>query len=195
MNPKEPANIPTTRSASDPESVDAETISVRRHCKIARLPADMRDLLNGMLRDGAPYSLIIKTLRQRGHKISQACLSRWQADGFQDWLRDQTWLQEMRARLDFASAIVNQPNAELLDQASLRIAVTRMFTLLTAFDPATLQPKLAESPGAYVRVLNALCNLTETALKLQRTRDQKNARHTSSPSIALVSNSVPVTST
>jgi hypothetical protein len=104
-------------------------------------------------------------------RLNQANLSRWHAGGFADWLRHQAWLEEMRARLDFASDIVKEPNAELLDQASLRIAVTRMYSLLTQFDPAVLQLKIADTPGAYPRILNALCKLTETAIKLQRNRD------------------------
>jgi hypothetical protein len=163
MNPQ-PVSNPPAKTSTNP---------VRRHCKIARLPAESRELLNGMLRDGASYSAIIKTFQQRGHRLDLATLSRWHAGGFKDWLREQAWLDEMRARLDFASVIVKEPNAELLDQASLRIAVTRMYTLLTQFDPATLLPKLAENPGAYVRILNALCHLTETALKLQRSSDEK----------------------
>ena len=145
---------------------------IRRHCKIARLPAELRERLNLMLRDGASYRAVIRAFAQQGHHLNEANLSRWNAGGFQDWLRQQAWLDEMRVRLDFASSIVQQPNAELLDQASLRIAVVRMYSLLTEFDPVTLRSKLAESPGAYVRVLNALCNLTDTALKLRNNLDQ-----------------------
>ena len=168
MKPAAPLHHPEPNPGFNPKPKP-----IRRHCKIARLPADLRERLNLMLRDGAPYSAIIRAFREQGHHLNQANLSHWNAGGFQDWLRQQAWLEEMRVRLDFASAILKEPNAALIDQASLRIAVARMFTLLSNFDPAILTTKLSESPGAYVRILNALCHLTQTALKLQRDRDRK----------------------
>ena len=144
--------------------------SIRRHSKIARLPAERRERLNQMLHDGLPYSTIIKTFADLGHQLNQANLSRWHSGGFKDWLRDQAYLDEMRSRLDFASSLLKQPNADLIDQASLRIAITRMYTLLLDFDPSTLRHKLAENPGAYVRVLNALCHLTKASMKLHQNK-------------------------
>jgi hypothetical protein len=144
-----------------------------------------------MLNDGVPYSSIIKTLGQHGHKLNQANLSRWHSGGFNDWLRHQAWLDEMRTRLDFASDIVNQPNADLLDQASVRIALTRMYTLLTQFDPVVLQPKIAETPGAYARILNALCNLASSAIKIQRNREL-HTRSTFARAISGPSSRLPV---
>jgi hypothetical protein len=168
MNPGKSLTRPQTASASEPKPH-----TIRRHCKIARLPADLRERLNLMLRDGASYSAIIRAFREQGHHLNQANLSRWNSGGFQDWLREQAWLEEARARLDFASSVLKDTNADLVDQASLRIAVIRIYTLLTQFDPATLTNKLAESPGAYVRVLNALCHLTHSGLELRRGHDQK----------------------
>jgi hypothetical protein len=123
-----------------------------------------------MLRDGAPYALISKKLAESGHKISVDNLSRWHSGGFEDWLQDQAWIEEMRLQLDFASDIVKEKNGELLDAASLRIAVTRMYTFLLSFDPAKLNNQIANQPGAYARILNVLCKLTETSLKCERHR-------------------------
>jgi hypothetical protein len=123
-----------------------------------------------MLRDGVPYATISKKLAESGHKISVDNISRWHSGGFEDWLHDQAWLEEMRLQLDFASNIVNEKNGQLLDAASLRIAVTRMYTFLLSFDPSKLNNQIANQPGAYVRILNVLCKLTETSLKCERQR-------------------------
>jgi len=65
----------------------------RRTGKIARLPREARELLNVMLRDGAPYALISKRMAETGHKISENNLSRWHTGGgHADWLRDQSCL-------------------------------------------------------------------------------------------------------
>jgi hypothetical protein len=168
MHPTKPPRTLQTNSHSEPNPH-----TIRRHCKIARLPVDLRQRLNLMLRDGAPYNAIIRAFRELGHHLNKANLSHWNAGGFLDWLREQALLEEARARLDFSFSVLKDHNADLVDQASLRVAVIRMYTLLTQFDPATLTNKLAESPGAYVRVLNALCHLTHTALELRRDHDQK----------------------
>jgi hypothetical protein len=177
MNSSNSTQPSSPNPSPEPTTKPASASSFRRHSKIARLPVELRERLNLMLHDGAAYGTIIETFAALGHPLNSANLSHWHAGGFKDWLQEQAWLEEIRARLDFAAAVVKEPNAHLLDQASLRVAVTRMYTLLATFDPATLRVKLAENPGAYVRVLNALCHLTQTAVKLQRAAQaQKTAK-------------------
>jgi uncharacterized protein CbrC (UPF0167 family) len=123
-----------------------------------------------MLRDGAPYALVAQKLAERGHKINVNNLSRWHTTGFHDWLQEQAWLEEMRLRLDFAGEVAHENNGKLLDAASLRIAVTRMYGFLLSFDPAVLSAQVANHPTAYSRILNSLCHLTEASIKCERNR-------------------------
>ena len=51
-----------------------------------------------------------------------------------------------------------------------------MYDLLLSFDPAVLKERIAENPGSYARILNALCKLTQTALHLERHRDEKDSK-------------------
>ncbi len=136
--------------------------SRRRTGKIARLPREHREFINLILRDGTPYSKIIQKLAQRGYNLDKDHISRWNAGGYQDWIQEQAWLEEMRTRLDFAKQVVNQPNANLIDEASLRIAVTQMYNLLLAFDPLSLKTQLSTQPTAYSRILGALCKITDS---------------------------------
>ncbi len=145
----------------------------RRNGKVARLPKEARDHINVMLSNGAPYPEITRKMAERGHQLTADNISNWHAGGYQDWLKEQAWLEEMRTRLDFASDIVEQRNGELIDAASLRIAVLRMYNLLLSFEPSRLIDKVAQQPGAYARILNVLCKLTENAVKLERRRDEK----------------------
>lgn len=160
-----PPGVPTP-SLGSPHEIH------RRTGKIARLPIEVRHSLNAMLRDGAPYTLITKKTAENGHKISQNSLSRWHTGGgYADWLRELSCLDEVRLRLGFANDIVHEKNVDLIDAASLRIAVTRLYALLITFEPAQLSSQLATQPGAYTRVLNALCKLTEASIKCERYRD------------------------
>jgi hypothetical protein len=105
------------KSSASPSSINhALATSIRRHSKIARLPAELRERLNVMLNDGASYTSISASFRQLGHQLNSANLSRWHARGFQDWLREQTWLEDMRSRVDFASALVKEQNSDLVNQ-------------------------------------------------------------------------------
>ena len=140
----------------------------RRNGKIARMGNEDREILNLMLRDGATYPRIFKKFADRGHQLSPNNLSRWHAGGHQDWLEDQAYLDEMRLRFDFADRVLHETNGTTLDAASMRIAVTQMYTLLMSFDPVILKDKLAANPGAYSRILNSLCKLTEGSFRYQR---------------------------
>ncbi len=145
----------------------------RRNGKVARLPREAREFINVMLADGAPYSVITAKLAEQGHQLSPDNISNWRTGGHQDWLKEQAWLEEMRARLDFAAQIVHSENGDLCDAASLRIAVIRMYSLIMTFDPASLIDKIAQQPSAYARILNVLCKLTDNAVKLERHRFKK----------------------
>jgi hypothetical protein len=154
----------------NPPQADTSPPSRRRTGKIARLPREHRELINLMLRDGTSYSKIIQKLAERGHTLDKDHISRWNAGGYQDWVQEQAWLEEMRARLDFAKQVVNQPNANLIDEASLRIAVTQMYNLLLAFDPLSLKTQLSTQPTAYSRILGSLCKITDSLARSERHR-------------------------
>src|SRR5207247_1267130 len=97
-------------------------------------------------------------------------LSHWYSGGYKNWLREQHWLHEMHAKLDFAIQVLKHSEGSKIHEASLRIAVKQMYDLLSEFDPATFEEKLEDDPAGYARVLNALSKITEAALKYQRLR-------------------------
>jgi len=169
MNPQSTSASlhPVPPAAPTPEPSTPKT---RRNGKIARLPFKLRELINLMLRDGLPYSAIIQKLAEHGHALNHDNLSRWFAGGHRDWLQEQAYLDEIRLKLNFASDILRQDNSNVFNEATLRIAVTRMYNLLMDFDPAVLKQSLSTAPGIYARLLNSLTNLTDAALKLERNR-------------------------
>ena len=179
MNRKPPTKEGGTAKARLGTPASSNTQSRRRRGKVARLPDELRQLVNVMLRDGVPYSQIIQKLSGKGHKLHCHNLSRWFTGGYQDWLQGQVGLDEIRLKLDFASNLLRLDDTDVFNEATLRIAVARMYNLLLDFDPAVLKQVLPNSPGAYSRILNSLCKLTEGALKLERHRDDKLANQKS----------------
>jgi hypothetical protein len=108
-----------------------------------------------------------------GYDLNSDNLCRWRSGGYQDWLREESWLEEMRARLDFATDIVQEKNGALLQKASLRIAVVQMYKLLTEFDARVLKEKMANDPRSYSRLLSCLCKLTDSSLRMERAREAR----------------------
>ena len=169
------ATTPSHKQHQPAQPGSPQPSPIRRFSKIARLPAEKREAVNLMLRDGVPYDDIVKNLSQQGYSLNKSNVSRWHAGGFQDWLDRQAYLDEIHGGLDFASRVLNTKNADLLDQAGVRVALTRMNSILLRFDPAVLNSKLADNPASYTRLLNTLCKLTETAVHLQARRERRSS--------------------
>jgi hypothetical protein len=80
----------------------------RRTGKIARLPKELRDVVNLMLRDGATYQQVIEKLKDHGHELNAENISNWFEGGFCDWEREQKRIEEMRARSQMALEMVKE---------------------------------------------------------------------------------------
>ena len=61
-----------------------------RQGKVARLPSQIRNLVNIMLNDGCSYSTIVRRLAELGHPgLTIHNISRWRKGGYEDWLAAQ----------------------------------------------------------------------------------------------------------
>ncbi len=142
-----------------------------RKGKIARLPYEIREQLNAMLRDGSPAAQINAYLVAQGHPaIKDQNLTNWRQGGYQDWLKEQTRLDTIRAkheamRREFDAKGVAFINNAMVDAAVLlgqsdlppdRIA-TAMAAIKNSFSGSD-RTKIAERRAA----------LAEQALNLER---------------------------
>ena len=125
--------------------------------KIARLPNDLRDQLNVMLRDGVAYATIIAKNREHGVALTKSDLSRWYKRGFQDWRKQRLWLDEMNNRLDHVLNLANQNTK--IPEAARQMAAYRLFELLQHLDPSPATANTDE----FIRSVHALCRLSENA--------------------------------
>jgi hypothetical protein len=83
-----------------------------RNGKIARLPGDIREIVNQMIYDGDLYREIIVRLNELGHPgIRLQNLSEWRKGGFQDWRRDRLNLQNLDADRQALQEVVQDPKA------------------------------------------------------------------------------------
>jgi hypothetical protein len=62
------------------------------------LPKPQREALNRMLLDGNTYAVVIKKMAEQGVSLNPENVSNWHnGPGYQRWVLDQEWLDEMRA--------------------------------------------------------------------------------------------------
>src|SRR4051812_17800637 len=106
-----------------------------RKGKIARLPKKLRDVVNLMIQDGATFEQI-KTMLEK-HDVfglAKQNLTNWREGGYQDWLKEQERLEDMRAKREFALEVVRQNEGSKIHEAALQLAASQLYEVITEFD-------------------------------------------------------------
>ena len=140
--------------------------------KIARAPFEVRTRVNEMIRDGQPAKKIIAFLESKDvFGVSEQNVTNWRDGGYQDWLAQQSRLDEMQAKREFALEIVKQNQGSQLHEATLHLAASQLYEAITDFDVSRLKELLDESPENYAAIVNSLAKLSKGALDQQKYKD------------------------
>ena len=140
--------------------------------KIARAPFEVRTRVNEMIRDGLTAKKIIEFLESKDvFGVSEQNVTNWRDGGYQDWLAQQSRLDEMQAKREFAMEIVKQNQGSQLHEATLHLAASQLYEAITDFDVSRLKELLDESPENYAAVVNSLAKLSKGALEQQKYKD------------------------
>jgi len=147
--------LPTARRAK------RRSTSRQRNGNIARLPKNLRDLINQSLLDGVPYRQIIKRIQDAGLPrqsgptpglprqseatagISPQNISQWRKGGYKDWLIEQQWREDTRTRHEAATDLIDKLDLGKANQAALYVAALQIFEALRgvrANNPASVRP-------------------------------------------------------
>ena len=179
--PSTPAFRPRTQ---EPPSAN------RRNGKIARLPKSTRDMINRMLDDGLPYHVIIEEIHDSTDpalqcSISVQNLTNWKQGGYQDWLKDQLVIERTRMQMEFAADLLEPagPDPGLIHQACNVVAALQMFTAILEHGDEALRLILVDKPAAYLSVLNAICRIADSGLKIDKHRADMAERGVQSSSL------------
>ncbi len=147
-------------------------MSQARTGKIARAPFETRTRVNEMIRDGATAARIIKFLESKDiFGVNEQNITNWRAGGYQDWLKEQSRLDDMKAKREFALEIVRQNEGSKLHEATLHLAASQLYEALTDFDISRLKDLLDEEPENYAAIVNSLAKLSKGALDMQKYKD------------------------
>ena len=150
----------------------------KRNGKIARLPKDLRELVNRMLDDGAQYRSIIIELEKHRHRwpddikeFTDGNFTEWHQGGYQDWTREQEIRADLQARREYAEALdPATPKADVADMVE-KIGALRLYHLLASIERGQLESTAIEDPVTYTRLVNAFARLSRGSADLNNYRD------------------------
>jgi len=167
----------------------------RRNGNIARLPKPVRDKINLMIQDGVTYASIIEQLGENGKGLGLSNLSRWKDGGYQDWLLEQSFIGQIRDRLESASDLTRDYDASQVNHAALQLGTLQIFDAFRILatepnlpegspeiasqrqedqnrrSPTALDKKLGGNSPAFARLMHALARASSETLQLQRYRE------------------------
>jgi hypothetical protein len=141
----------------------------RSNGKIARLPKVLRDLVNTMLDDGATYKAIIQKLNESTdpplpYPILEINISRWKDNGYQRYLRQQAWRDDLRFLRESASEVTEFKDGDRFQETLVQLGLTEIFRSLR-------DGQMKTDPINHIRLFNALARLNREALGLRKYND------------------------
>ena len=140
-----------------------------RHGKIARLPKDLRDMVNRLLRNNIPYSRIVRALKQYDILVTERNISNWKVlGGYREWCLAEDHAVQLRLHQDNLVNLLRKDSASEVPEVGLQVAATRLSQFFLTPEAAQL---LASNPDEYHRRAANLARLTAEIHKLQKYRD------------------------
>jgi hypothetical protein len=140
-----------------------------RNGKIARLTKDLREMVNRLLRNNAPYSRIVKALKSYEIVVTERNISNWKVcGGYREWCLAEEHAIELRLHQDNLVNLLRKDSASHVPEVGLQVAATRLSEFFLTPEAAQL---LASNPDEYHRRAATLARLTAEIHKLQKYRD------------------------
>ena len=147
----------------------------KRNGKIARLPKDLRELVNRMLDDGAQYRSIMNELEKHRHRwpddikeFTDGNFTEWHQGGYQDWVREQEIRADLQARREHAQEV--DPSANVVDMVH-DVGSLQLYHLLASTDRHVLEAQVRDNPALYPRLINAYASLNHRSVHLMKYKE------------------------
>ena len=146
-----------------------------RQGKVARLPNEIRNLVNVMLNDGASYPTVVRRLTELGHPgFTTHNISRWRKGGYEDWLAAQEKfdLEKLRAE-STAEALKEFKDPSAFQDASERLAALNTFRALRELDSRSAEELLNDPSGTFFRLASIINRQTAERTRRERLEARK----------------------
>src|SRR5689334_5690349 len=136
LTPQPPSPCDTAGTNLKPKIGTLNTSARTRTGKIARLPLETREIVNGMLRAGFRYNDIVEYLKELGHPgITPGNITFWRHHGYIDWLNHQ---HELEAQAVFAKSIehcIRSLDINHVQQSAIAFAADQLRQIMIQFNP------------------------------------------------------------
>ncbi len=150
----------------------------KRTGKVARLPKALRDEVNLRLQNGGVYREIAQWLdKQPGagaDRFNEENLRAWFHGGHQDWLKQQTRTEEIKARAEASLAMVQAmkdgdgEGTLHITEANELLLASQINEALSEFEPAALKQLLQENPAKFFDLSSAVAGQSNERTKRQK---------------------------
>ena len=120
-----------------------------RH-KISRLPAEIRESTNRMLRDRIPYHEILQKLGEVGKTLNKNNLSRWKKTGYLIWLQECQRREDAAAQIQLHLDLLRENENGKIHLAAQQIGALKICQLLAELDLASLRKSLEHDPEGFL---------------------------------------------
>jgi hypothetical protein len=159
----DPQTVPVAPDPPTPASLLIQP-GHKRNGKIAHLPKALRDKINQWIDDGHTYPQIIKDLGDDAKDLKPNHFSEWRKGGYQDYLRQQSWRDELRLLRENGADIKEFTDGPQFQETLIQLALTEIFRTLRNHE-------LKSDSLNYIRIFNALAKLNREALGLRKYND------------------------
>jgi hypothetical protein len=166
-----PSPVPPIAN-QNPKTENSPTLGeYRGNGFVARLPKILRDQVNQMILDGVSNPEIIRRLGEPGKHLKPDHLYQWKLRGYKDWLLQQDWLAERRARRESAADLIQDCDTTQTNESALHLGTLYVFEALRDLRSGSLDDKLGGDSASFARLLNALSRASRETLTLQKYRE------------------------
>lgn len=150
--------------------------SPTRKGKAARLPFDVREAVNNMIRDGATAADLNAFIKEKGFApLNGTNWTNWRKGGHQDWLKEQTRIEAIRAKHETIRRELAAGGFSVLDKAICEVATDLADSDLPAnvIASSIAALKTAVTSAERVDVARERAEISKAALDIARKRFQR----------------------
>jgi hypothetical protein len=161
-----------TNNTNTDNSSTIRAIRPRSHCKIARLPADVRETINQSIADNAAYPEIIARLETIGHAgITTNNLSDWAHSGFLIWRRHHERLELLRLQSEANCDLIRELESSdptVCSRVNNLFLAGQLAQLMEDLDLDVLKQQMQSEPATFFRLVRSINAQTRNTFRHQR---------------------------
>jgi hypothetical protein len=127
-------------------------------------------MINLMLDDALPYRVILDELAESGRGLTAQNLQQWVQTGHRDHLKARESIESAKLTAEHAADLVcelGQIDPAAVHRACAAVATLQIYSAIMDYGEKALTDMLQAKPAGIISLMNVLCNLTNTTLKLE----------------------------